>query len=162
MPSLSRPTYGGVALQRIRVRQRARACAGDDEFVWTFEGLGADASGRFWETCVLVLGGPEQDLLTVRTAYADTNAAPPFRAQPKFLCPLIEHLPFEDGSYPIVTQARQVFSVAAFDKFREHLLDPRRSLPILAVSAMRRPTCLGPRRPARRSWRVRSAAWPTW
>lgn len=109
-------------------------CAGDGEYAWAFKGTGTDGSGRVWETCVLVLGGEEDDLLTVRTGYAGRAAATPFCAQPKFLCSLIEHLPFEDGGYPIGTEPRRVFSLAAFDNFRDHLLSRRRTLPILAVA----------------------------
>src|SRR5665213_752720 len=76
-------------------------CASDSEYVWTFKGTGADASGRVWETCVLILGVQDDDLLTVRTGYAGNTDAMPFCAQPKFLGRLIEHLPFEDGGYPL-------------------------------------------------------------
>jgi hypothetical protein len=110
-------------------------CGDEGDYVWAFKGTGADGSGRLWETCVLVLGGQDHDLLTVRTGYAGPSAATPVCAQPKFLCSLIEHLPFEDGGYPLGTQPRRVFSLAAFDNFRDHLLSRRRTLPILAVAS---------------------------
>jgi hypothetical protein len=110
-------------------------CASDEEYVWSFKGTHADnVAGRIWETCVLVLGGRDHDLLTVRTGYVgDPNVAVPC-VQPRFLFSLIEHLPFEDGGYPLSTLPRQVSGVAAFDNFRDHLLSRRRTLPILAVA----------------------------
>ena len=109
-------------------------CASDGAYSWAFKGIGPDGSGRLWETCVLVLGAEDQDLLAVRTGYVGPTAATPFCAQPRFLCSLIEHLPFEDGGYAIGTQSRRVFSLGDFDTFRDHLLSPRRTLPILAVA----------------------------
>jgi hypothetical protein len=110
-------------------------CAGGGEYVWAFKGTDADRPGRVWETCILVLGGQDHDLLTVRTGYAGSAAAMLFCGQPKFLSSLIDHLPFEDGGYPVGTQPREVFSRAAFDNFRDHLLSRRRTLPILAVAS---------------------------
>src|SRR5450432_16472 len=48
-------------------------CAGDGDYAWAFRGTGADGSGRVWETCVLVVGGQDHDLLTVRTGYAGST-----------------------------------------------------------------------------------------
>jgi hypothetical protein len=113
-------------------------CARDGEYVWAFKGIGPDSSGRVWETCVLVLGGQDQDLLAVRTGFIGTTAVTPFFGQPKFLCSLIEHLAFEDGGYPLGSGPRQVSSLAAFDNFHDHLFSRRRTLPILAVASEER------------------------
>jgi hypothetical protein len=110
-------------------------CADEDEYVWAFKRIGADDSGRLWETCILILGGRDHDLLTVRTGFVGSTPATPCTAQPEFLYSLVEHLPFEDGGYPLITQPRQVFSLAAFNNFRDHLFNRRRTLPILAVAS---------------------------
>ena len=109
------------------------SCAGDEDDVWTFKGTGAHGPEGMWETCVLVLGGQDHDLLTVRTGYRGHAEATPACAQPKFLCALIEHLSFDDGGHGLSTAPRQVFSLASFDDFHQHLLSGRRTLPILAV-----------------------------
>jgi hypothetical protein len=110
-------------------------CAGDGDYVWAFNGIGPDGSGRVWETRVLVLGGDDHDLVAVRTGYASDAAATPVCAQPQFLRSLVEHLPFDDGGFPLSTQPWPVPSFAAFANFRDHLLSPRRTLPILAVAS---------------------------
>ncbi len=110
-------------------------CAVDGEYVWSLKATRTDVAGRVWETCVLVLGAVDRDLLSVRTGYTgDAILALPGARQPQFLHSLVDHLPFEDGDYPLTTVPRQVCSVAACDNLRDHLLSPRRKLPILAVA----------------------------
>jgi hypothetical protein len=58
-----------------------------------------------------------------------------WREAPRPAPGLVEPLPFEDGGCSLGTQLRRVFSLAAFDNFRGHLLSRRRTLPILAVAS---------------------------
>jgi hypothetical protein len=120
------------------------SCAGDGEYVWAFRGTGADGAGLVWETCVLVLGGQDHDLLTVRTGYSGSTATVPLCGQPDFLCSLIEHLAFDDGGHPLGIWPRRVSSFAAFDSFRDHLLSRRRTLPILALAEEASPEANAP------------------
>lgn len=112
---------------------------GDGEYVWAFKGTGPDSSGRVWETCVLVLSAEDHDILAVRTGYTGDDGATPFCAQPRFLCSVVEHLPFDDGGHPLSTQPRQVLSLTAFADFRDHLFSRSRTLPILAVASRDKP-----------------------
>ena len=108
----------------------------DSGLAWSFRGIrpGLTAS-RLWETRVLFLSQGDQDLLFVGTGYLGQTDAPVAVAQPGFLCGIIDHLPFDDGGYRICTEPRQVLNDAAFASFRDHLLSPRRTMPVLALGS---------------------------
>jgi hypothetical protein len=114
--------------------QVTSAC--DGNHAWSFKGIRPDVTGaRYWETRVLVLGNEGHDLLGVSTGYLGDVDPKATVAQPAFLNGLIEHLPFEDGGYPVCTVPRQVFDERAFVNLHDHLLSQRRTLPILIVGA---------------------------
>lgn len=103
---------------------------------WWFRGVRPDLTGsRLWETRILFVGEEERDLLLVGTGYFGDADARVLVAQPAFVCPLVEHLPFDDGGYPVCTTPRHVLDDAALANFRDHLLSPRRTLPVLALGA---------------------------
>ncbi len=110
--------------------------ARDGGYAWSFRGTRPDLSAsRLWETRVLFLGHGDQDLLFVSTGFLGQGDPRLLVAQPGFLCGLIDHLPFDDGGYRVCTAPRQVFNDAAFASFREHLLSPRRTMPVLALGS---------------------------
>jgi len=116
---------------RVRVTD-----ARSGSLAWSFSGIRPDlTASRLWETRILFLGRDDHDLLLVSTGYLGDADPDVHVAQPAFMCPLIEHLPFEDGGYPVCTTPRQVLNDAAFANFRDHLLSRRRALPMLVLGA---------------------------
>ncbi|MCE9660800.1 MAG: hypothetical protein K8R60_19905 [Burkholderiales bacterium] len=121
---------------RLGASQVQVVSARDGGFAWSFRGIRPDLSAsRLWETRVLFLGHGDQDLLFVSTGFLGQADARLLIAQPGFLCGLIDHLPFDDGGYRVCTAPRQVLNEAAFASFREHLLSPRRTMPVLALGS---------------------------
>jgi hypothetical protein len=112
------------------------ASARNGGFAWSFKGVRPDlTASRLWETRVLFLGHGDQDLLLVSTGYLGESDFRVLVAQPGFLCGLVDHLPFEDGGYPVCTAPRHVLNDAAFANFRDHLLSPRRTMPVLVLGS---------------------------
>lgn len=89
---------------------------------------------RTWITRIEVADGGDADLLNLQTACTEQADAPLVIAPPSLLGTWVERLELEDGPFAVLGEPRVVNDMVQVDAFVAHVLSPRRTLPVIALT----------------------------
>jgi hypothetical protein len=90
-------------------------------------------SSRTWTTTALVTDTGDSDLVAVQTTCSDLPSARAV-APPKVLGNWVQRLAFEDAGCPVEGEPRMVQDEEQLEAFCDHLLQPGRALPVIALA----------------------------